>query len=160
MRTVLRAGISGEAANVDDRSCIALLQQRQRGLHGEESAVEIDGKHLPPLGPGDLLDRRLGAQRRIIDQHVKAAEGGLHGGDHIGNGGLIGDVGENDLCTHALRPRQGGGLFQSVAIRARDQRHIGTGIGQCQRDGPANVARGTGDQRGFALHVLHGRFLR
>ena len=64
VRAARRAGVGGEAADIDDRAGAARLEMRQAGLHAMERAVEDDADDLAPFRKRHVVERLLGAHAR------------------------------------------------------------------------------------------------
>ncbi len=103
----------------------------------------------------ELVDRRLVPDRGVIDQDVDAAEPGGDIGGHTLDLGFVADIGEMDRGAAAGRRdlgRHGLGLGERAARVDGDR---GAGLGERQRDRPADIARGAGDERDPPLELPH-----
>ena len=104
-----------------------------------------------------VLERLLGAHRRIVDEDVDAAEARRGGRNHFLHRLDIGDIGGDAerLAARALdlaRDRRG---FLQVGAGVDDD--CGAAVGERERDAAADIAPGAGDDRDAASEFLgHG----
>ena len=138
----------GDRTDVDDRSGLVVLHQRQRLLAAEEHRIDVDGKAAAPVLQRAAFDMAAHADAGVVDQHRQPAQvlfgrgngaipvfgaghivddrkggaGAAFGVDRLGHGGnLVGvDVGQQHAGPFA---RQRGGMRRAQPLcRARDQR--------------------------------------
>ena len=92
-----------------------------------------------------------GDEACVVDEHVEAAERALDGFDRLGDGARVGDVGGDDEATAAglLDRRRDfpGEVPALVAVHA----HVRPAGGEGEGGGPADPARGSGDEGRLAV---------
>jgi hypothetical protein len=158
-------GADGGDADVPDGPGVDTA--RPVGVDGDAGAArfggEVDGVRLERgLGGGvgvaaDHAGRVGGDRAGDVDDAAPAGveHAGQHGRCRAAAVLLIGQVGGHDADPpggHAPPAQQGAGLLQ-LRRGPREQDHAGAGVGQPERDGPADAAPGTGDQCGLAGEV-------
>ena len=123
-------------------------------LRAQERAVEDHRQHAPPVGERHVRERLLGPDRGIVHERVDASEALDRRGDHRGDGGGIGHVGDVARRAAGRRPRSSRTVAVDVGVRMqRVDHHVGAAGGERARDRPADVAGAAGDQ-----HDLPGQF--
>lgn len=117
---------------------------REGGAGGADHADDVDVHHAVPFGVVVVLDGALGADARVVDQDVEAAEFGDGGGDGLADGGVVGDVG----AVGEQRLLHGG----RVQVEDGD---LGAARGQEFRGGPADAGGTARHQGPQSLEVVH-----
>ncbi len=116
----------------------------QGGARGADDAEDVDVEDAVPLVVVVVLDGALGADARVVDEDVEAAEVG-HGGGHGGaDGGVVADV--------------GGVAAQRLVDAARvevEHGDAGAAGGEEFGGGPADAGRSAGDEGLEPREVLH-----
>src|SRR5690606_19443362 len=90
-----------DRAGVDDRGVAGGAQQRQRGAGGAHDAQHVDVEDAVPLLVRVVLDGAGGADARVVDEDVQAAEvfaGLAHGRAHRGVVPHVGGVGADAVA--------------------------------------------------------------
>jgi len=128
----------------------------ERRLCRQERAVEHDGGHAFPFIKGDFVEGGLGADRRVVDHHVDAAEVFDCFRDELRNLFRIGDIGDvkRGLAAGLLDHRYGFLAFSARSVGV--DHHRGTARCERQRNAAADVARAAGDQRDLAGEFVAG----
>lgn len=108
----------------------------QGGAGRAHHAEDVDVQDPVPLGVVVVLDGALGADARVVDQYVKAAEVGDGGRDSPAYGGVVADV--------RLVSEQG--FVDARRVQVEDG-YLGAAGGQEFRGGPADAGRAARHQR-------------
>ncbi len=137
-------------------AALVLVHMLERGLGGEEGAIDVDRLHLLPVGEGVVLDRVDDLDAGVGDQDIDAAKrlGHRLGGavDRV----LVGHIHRHGDGAPAGGFDIGGGLLRSLEIQVGDGDRRAL-LGQQVSNGLADAAGGAGHDGGFSLE-LHGRF--
>ena len=131
------------------------MSRRASSRRAEEGAVEHDVDHRAPGVGAHVLGRHREVARRVVDQHVDRAEGGLDavegGGDRVG----VADVARRGPC---LRPGglDGGHPGRPVLLVAAEDRHRGAQPTELGGDGLAEAGAAAGhDHHGAVIGAGH-----
>jgi len=65
--------VARDRRNVDDVATLRRLHVRKRGSNAVEHPLDIDIDHAFPVSNLATLERRVGHQTRIVDEHVDTA---------------------------------------------------------------------------------------
>src|SRR5712691_13316130 len=152
-----------DRGDVDDRATALRFHHRDDVLHGQERALEVDGKDAVPVGLGNLHHAAELGDADVVVEHVDAAvtvpAGFDHGADLVG----LGDVGAMRDRGAALSLDDAGGLLggRRIDIDAEHARPLaGESDGRRLAVAPAGPDRsGAHRDRHFALEpIRHGMF--
>jgi hypothetical protein len=133
-------------------------QGRQAGLGAMKGAVEGDIENGAPLGVVHLGKRLFPPQRSIVDEDVDAAEPRKRGIHHRPYRLLIGNVADMSQGLAFAGGDLAGNVLCLGAVAAHIHQYSGAGVGKRQRNGAADIASRTGDDRDLAGQFLarHG----
>jgi hypothetical protein len=115
---------------------------RQGGPGGADHAEEVDVQDPAPLLERVVLDRALGADAGVVDQHVQAAPALGHGGHGGADRGVVGHVGDQGQGPLGALDRLGGGRGVQV-----EGGHPGPPSGQQPDRGQTDAGPAAGDRR-------------
>ena len=68
---------AGDGRDVDDGAGLPSSHERQRRLHAEEDAVDVDGHLAAPVFEREFVDKAGDGDAGIVDEDVEAAFGAL-----------------------------------------------------------------------------------
>jgi hypothetical protein len=149
--------MGGEAADVHDRACPALLEIGQAGLHAVERTVENDAGDRAPLFQRHVLECLLGAHRRVVDQDVDAAEARRGGRNHFLHCRAVGNIGSDAERLAARAPDLARDCLGFLEVGADVDDDSGAAVGKRERDAAADIAPGAGNDGDAAREFLgHG----
>ncbi len=132
-----QAGIADEErgrGDVDDPPVALAAHGRIDRVAAQEHAVEVGGQHVAPLGEGELLERDVGIDAGVVDQHVDPSVPGEHVFAGAMNRLLVGHV---------------------DAVLQIEDLDRGAVLGQSRRDRCPDPAGAAGDDGHLAIQV-HG----
>src|SRR6201991_1867173 len=148
-------GLAGIAAGADDRGDVddapeALLHHRAHHLarHAEDG-LQVGVVHRVPVVVLHAHGQAVARDAGVVDQHVHAAVFLDDALDQRGDAGGVVDVELHALAAGVTRQRLGDRLRAGIAGGGADDAEAARR--EFLRDGPADAARGAGDQR--RLHV-------
>jgi hypothetical protein len=142
------SGVGRNRGQQHDPPEAALLHAGEDPPCEQERRAQVHGVEAVPLLERDLLDpaaRRVDAG--VGDQDADRPEPGLGGVDERIGGGRVGEVGPGRDRAAAEAADRRGGLFGRVGARGVRDDDVVAVLGEPQRDGAADPARGAGDER-------------
>ena len=157
---VRHAAATEDRTDIDDDRPPALFEQGQGGAGHFDQGEEVDLHEPPhPLGIG-RLEGTDGADARVVDENVEAAEMRLGRFDAPLSGSRIGNIAGNARDTAAQRFDFLGQRLQAIFPPGHADDFAAL-PGQFQRNRPADAAGGAGHDRSASLDCAsgHGRSL-
>ena len=138
VRAVCRAGVAGQAADIDDAAAIAFRDMLERRMRGQIYRIETDTHHQAPVGVGHLSKRFLRPDGRIVDQDIEPSESGGSLTDNTRGGRRFGEIAHDQQCLgpERLYPayRFGGGLAVVGRMHGDMRAVTGKRAGDCTPD--------------------------
>ena len=126
------------------------------GLAGEIDALDVDVERQIEVGFVDVLGEIRGAEAGVVDEDVEPPELGCHTVDGRRDLVELADVHRDPQRAPAHRADLGLEVLGRGWIEEAES-HVGPGVGEGERDCPAQAAGGSGDERGLARQVEAGK---
>ncbi len=150
---------AGLAAHVDDPAVALGRHHPARRLAGEEGPLQVDSQGGVEVLLGGVEGGVARGNPGVVDQDVQPAEVAgrrVDGPAHLGEVGDVHGQGQAAPPGRLHGPDDAGGGPQGTQA----DRDVGAGVSEGHRDGPAQAARCSADQRNSALqgkrrHRLH-----
>ena len=143
--------VRGDRRQIDDPSEAARLHSWYDGAGGGHQAIHVRPPHPFHLGVVEVRQVSLAKDAGVVDQDVDGARLGFECFDHGAHGAGVADVGAQRQCAAALVANVVGQDFSVMSPLTIIDPYGSTLPSQPQGNGPADSARGPGDQRGSSF---------